>query len=256
MCSFTPRRSKTMVDLRHTGGTPVLLKRLLAADLLNPDYLTPTGQNWGENLAHVASSAAEQKLFAPLSKPFKPYTDMQICFGNLTSHVVVFKVSSRDQPNFQGQAICFENPRDMVAVVRQGRIQPGNIVELRNLGPVASGMPEVLIASAALAFPELDGMVVLISDTRVSAVSHGAIGVHCAPEAAVCGTIALVQDGDQTHFDLLAETCELQVDDEQLTTRRSQWQAPSPPTLRAHLADFSVTVAQANLGCVSKVLHR
>ena len=180
---------------------------------------------------------------------------MQICFGNLAPDGIVFKVSSREQPDFQGQAICFENPRDVVEAVENGVIRPGHVIVLRHLGPVASGMPEVLIASAALAVPELDGKVALISDTRVSGVSHGAIGVHCAPEAAVGGPIALVQDGDQIRFDVLAGTCELLVDEEQLSERRAQWQAPPPPTLRGYLADFSATVAQANRGCVSKALH-
>ena len=255
MCSFAPRGNKTMVDLHHIGGTSVLLKQLLAADLLDPDCLTVTGQTLGENLAQVAPPIAGQELIAPLGEPFKPYADMQICFGNLAPDGIVFKVSSREQPDFQGQAICFENPRDVVEAVENGVIRPGHVIVLRHLGPVASGMPEVLIASAALAVPELDGKVALISDTRVSGVSHGAIGVHCAPEAAVGGPIALVQDGDQIRFDVLAGTCELLVDEEQLSERRAKWQAPPPPTLRGYLADFSATVAQANRGCVSKALH-
>ena len=126
---------------------------------------------------------------------------------------------------------------------------------LRNLGPVASGMPEVLVASAALAVPELDGKVALISDTRVSGVSHGAIGVHCAPEAAVGGPIAFVHDGDEISFDLLAGTCKWHIADEELAHRRSEWTFQKPPPNRGYLADFAATVTQANRGCVSQALH-
>jgi dihydroxy-acid dehydratase len=113
-------------------------------------------------------------------------------------------------------------------------------------------MPEVLVATAALALPELDGKVAFLSDTRVSGVSHGAIGVHCAPEAAVGGPIALVEDGDEISFDLLAGEITLQVSDEDLAKRRASWMSAIPDyESRGYLADFSATVAQANFGCVS-----
>ncbi len=255
MCSFAPRGKKTMVDLHHIGGTPVLLKQLLAAGILDPDCLTVTGRTLGQNLADVHLPSTDQELIAPIDQPFKPYADMQVCFGNLAPDGIVFKVSSREQPDFRGAAVCFDDPRQVVAAVEQGRISPGNVIVLRNLGPVASGMPEVLVASAALSVPELDGKVALISDTRVSGVSHGAIGVHCAPEAAVGGPIAFVHDGDEISFDLLAGTCKWHIADEELARRRSEWTCQKPPPNRGYLADFAATVAQANRGCVSQALH-
>ena len=127
------------------------------------------------------------------------------------------------------------------------------IIVLRYLGPSACGMPEVAVATAALAVPELDGKVAFLSDTRVSGVSHGAIGVHCAPEAAVGGPIALVEDGDPISFDLLAGEITLEVSDDELSSRRASWTATVPDhEPRGYLADFSATVAQANHGCVSR----
>ena len=255
MCSFAPRGTKTMVDLHNIGGTPVLLKQLIAAGIVDPDCLTVSGRTLGENLADVELPASDQELIAPLNQPFKPYADMQVCFGNLATDGIVFKVSSREQPDFRGTAVCFDDPREVVTMVELGRIGPGNVIVLRHLGPVASGMPEVLIASAALAVPELDGKVAMISDTRVSGVSHGAIGVHCAPEAAVGGSIALVHDGDEISFDLLAGTCELHVNDDELARRRSVWKPTRRQASRGYLADFAATVAQADQGCVSQALH-
>ena len=123
--------------------------------------------------------------------------------------------------------MCFDNAKAVVEAVETRRIQPGHIIVLRYLGPVASGMPEVLVASAALAIPELDGKVALISDTRVSGVSHGAVGVHCAPEAAVGGPQAVVEDGDEISFDLLDGNITLHVSNEELTRRLQQWR-PRP----------------------------
>ncbi len=260
-CSFAPRGKKTMYDLHHLGGTPLLLKHLLKAGILNGACMTVTGKTHAENLAeipdvpksisHQPSASQDDDLIAPIDAPFKPHADMQICFGNLAPDGVVYKVSSMKDSTFRGTAICFDDVRSVVRAVEDKRIQPGHIIILRYLGPVASGMPEVLVATAALATPELDGKVAFLSDTRVSGVSHGAIGVHCAPEAAVGGPIAFVEDGDDISFDLLAGELKLHVDESSLSERRTRWQRPSLHDRRGYLADFSATVTQANDGCVS-----
>ena len=249
ICSFAPRGRRTMVDLHKIGGTSVLLKVLLDAGLLDGSCITVTGKTQAENLAD-APSPGEQELITPVDSPLKPHADMQICFGNLAPDGIVFKVSSMQSTTFEGTAICFDTSKGVADAVEQGRIKPGAVIVLRNLGPVASGMPEVLVATAALAVPELDGKVAMVSDTRVSGVSHGAIGVHCAPEACVGGPIAKVQDGDQISFDLLAGEIRLHIDDQTLADREAI--APPPPSNRGYLRDFAATVDQANRGCISK----
>jgi dihydroxy-acid dehydratase len=180
---------------------------------------------------------------------------MQVCFGNLAPDGIVFKVSSLDDPRFRGPAICFESGKQVSDAVEQHRIRPGSVIVLRHLGPVASGMPEVVLAASALSVPELNGKVALISDTRVSGISHGAIGVHCAPEATVGGPIALVHDADEISFDLMTNNVTLHVSDEELARRRQTWQAPVIRHARGYLADFAATVAQAHHGCVSRALY-
>jgi dihydroxy-acid dehydratase len=244
-----------MVDLHNIGGTPVLLKHLLDAGILDGNCLTASGETLAANLAEIGAPPEGQQLIVTADSPFKPYADMQICFGNLAPEGIVFKVSSMQQPRYRGAAMCFDNAKDVADAVEAGRVRPGTVIVLRNLGPVASGMPEVLIATAALAVPELDGKVAFISDTRVSGVSHGAIGVHCSPEAAVGGPIALVQDGDQISFDLLVGDITLHVDQEELDRRRQQWQPPARQSHRGYLLDFAATTTQASHGCVSKALY-
>jgi dihydroxy-acid dehydratase len=252
LCSFAPRGKRTMVDLHRLGGTPMLLKYLLDAGILDGSPMTVTGKTLAENLANEAAIPEEQDLIAPLDVPFKPYADMQICFGNLAPDGMVFKVSSMQSPTFRGTAMCFEDPRDIITAVKEKRMKPGTVVVLRSLGPVASGMPEVLVATSALSVPELDGKVALVSDTRVSGVSHGAIGVHCSPEAAVGGPIGLVQDGDTIEFDLLEGRIHMDVSDEELTKRRASLKPVQKSHIRGYLADFAHTVTQANDGCVSR----
>ncbi|WP_166826512.1 dihydroxy-acid dehydratase [Thalassoroseus pseudoceratinae] len=255
LCSFAPRGKKTMVDLHELGGTPILLKHLLDAGILDGDALTVTGRTLAENLKDLPDVPVGNELIAPHDAPFKTFADMQICFGNLAPGGIVFKVSSIKQPEFRGRAACFDEPREIVKAVEDRRIQPGSVIVLRNLGPVASGMPEVLIATAALATPELDGRVAFLSDARVSGVSHGAIGVHCAPEAAVGGPIALVEDGDEISFNLTGGDITLHVPDAELARRRENWIPPQTRHTRGYLADFAATVAGADRGCVSRILH-
>ncbi len=255
MCNFAPRGTKTMVDLHKLGGTSVLLKHLIQVGLIDGSCLTVTGQSLAENVVAAPAPPAGQDLIAAADAPFKPFADMQICFGNLAPDGIVFKVSSLEEPRFSGPAICFESGRDVSEAVEQHRIRPGSVIILRNLGPVAQGMPEVVLAASALSVPELNGKVALISDTRISGISHGAIGVHCAPEAAVGGPIGLVHDGDQISFDLPSGAITLHISDEEFAARRAGWKPAARTYVRGYLADFAATVAQANHGCVSSALY-
>jgi dihydroxy-acid dehydratase len=256
LCSFAPRGPRTMVDLHRIGGTPVLLKHLLDSGLLDGSCMTVTGRTLADNLCDVPEPPVGQDLIVSREQAYKPFADMQVCFGNLAPEGIVFKVSSMKTPAFEGRAVCFDDPRDIVRAVEQRRITPGSVIVLRYLGPVASGMPEVLIATAALAVPELNGRIAFLSDARVSGVSHGAIGVHCAPEAIVGGPIAAVMDGDVISFDCLAGTIRLHVNDDVMAERMKHLTL-RPPTAnpRGYLADWSGTVAQASHGCVSRFLY-
>ncbi len=256
LCSFAPRGPRTMVDLHKIGGTPILLKHLLDSGLLDGSCMTVTGRTMAENLKDVPKPPAGQDLIVTIENCYKPFADMQVCFGNLAPDGIVFKVSSMKNPAFEGKAVCFDDPRDIVRAVEQRRITQGSVIVLRNMGPVACGMPEVLIATAALAVPELDGKIAFISDARVSGVSHGAIGVHCSPEAIVGGPIGCVQDGDMIAFDLLKGTISVNISDENMAVRQANLVARPPlETRRGYLADWSATVAQASHGCVSKAMY-
>lgn len=254
MCQFAPRGRGTMVDLHHLGGTPMLLKHLMQCGLLNGDCLTVSGKTLRENIESAPAVPEDQELIAPIGSPFREFADMQICFGNIAPDGIVFKASSLKEAKFSGKAVCFEDPKMIVDAVADGKIRPGAVVVLRGMGPVASGMPEVLVATSSLAVPELYGKVALISDTRVSGVSHGAIGIHCAPEAAVGGPIGWIKDGDPIHFDLLEGTIECGVAPDEWERRKIQSEklAVGVRYQRGYLADFGTTVSQANDGCVPK----
>ncbi len=248
-CNFAPRGTGTMLDLHRLGGTNMLLRHLLNAGLLEGKCMTVTGENLETNLQIAPEVPAVNELIAPLGKPWKEYADIQVCFGNIAPQGIVFKISILDSPRFQGTAICFETGKAVLDAAVENRIRPGHVVVLRGLGPVAAGMPEVHVATAALAMPEFKGKVALISDTRVSGVSSGAIGVHCSPEAAIGGPIGIIQDGDPIAFDLEKGIVHADVDFNNRSPR-----AVKLKHLRGYLADFAAVTTQADQGCVSKWL--
>ncbi len=256
LCNFAPRSTFTMVDLHHRGGTSALIKHLIHEGVLDGQQLTVTTRSLTENVQDAADLTFEDGFFASRDKPHKPYADIQICFGNLAPHGMVFKVSSLSEPRFSGTAICFSSGKDVMDAVNDKRIRPGHVVVVRELGPIAAGMPEIVLATSALSVPELAGKVAVVSDTRISGISHGAIGIHCCPEAILGGPIALVRDGDTIDFDLLAGEVHLRVAEAELTTRQAAWQTPSMAHQRIFLADFAATVTQANDGCVSRAVTR
>ena len=251
-CNFAPRGKGTMIDLFEMGGTPMLIKHLIEVGVLDGSQPTLFADSLADQVSHAPAIPLANGLIAAAGKPYKTFADMQICFGNLAPDGIVFKVSSRQDPTFRGRAICFNNVASLVGAVTKGRIRPGHVVVLRGMGPVARGMPEVLVATSALSTPDLDGKVTFVSDTRVSGVSHGAIGVHCAPEAAVGGPIGLVQDGDQISIDLLKGEIDW------VSSCRKPKRNDFKPYAgaRVYLRAFTNRVSQADKGCVDKTSLR
>jgi len=245
-CNFAPRGKGTMIDLFKMGGTPMLIRHLIEAGVLDGSARTLFGDSLAAQVASASDVPAEQDLIAPIGAPFKDYADIQICFGNLAPDGMVFKVSNRQEARFEGEAICFSDADALVTAVNDGRVRPGHVVVLRGMGPIAMGMPEVLLATSALSNPELDGTVALVSDARISGVSHGAIGVHCSPEAAAGGAIARIADGDLISFDLLEGVVNW--------TGEGETADEFPPFDGAeiYLREFSQNTTQAHQGCVAR----
>ncbi len=252
LSNFAPRGPFNMIDLHRLGGSPALFRRLLNSGILAGNGLTVTGGTLAANYARAPALPPEQELIAPIEHPFKKYADMQVCFGNLAPEGIVFKVSSLQKPEFVGEALCFDASDPVVEAAAAGRIQPGHVVVLRWQGPIGSpGMPELLVASSALSTPQLNGKVALVCDGRVSGVAHGALGVHCSPEAAVGGPIAVVRDGDRISFDLLKGEIHWHVRDAEVAARLKQWEKrPLPEGIDPSLLRYAALVSQASRGCV------
>ena len=239
-------------DLHSVGGTSGLMKYLLDKGLLDGDCMTVTGKTLAENLASSKGLAAGQKIIQPVEHPIKPTGHITILHGNLAPGSAVAKITGKEGSRFRGPARVFDSEEAMLAALEQGAIQRGDVVIIRYEGPKGGpGMPEMLTPTSALVGAGLGNDVALITDGRFSGGSHGFIVGHVVPEAQDGGPIALVCDGDVVVIDADTASIDVEVSEDELRRRRSQWEAPPLKATRGILAKYIRCVAPASRGCVT-----
>lgn len=252
LADMRPSGRYAMTDLHRFGGTPAVMKYLLAEGFLHGDCVTVTGKTLAENVAHVPDLAEEQDLVHPVSKPIKATGHLRILRGNLAPEGAVAKITGKEGTEFSGPARCFDCEEDMIAAVEQNQIQSGDVVVIRYEGPKGGpGMPEMLSPTAALMGTGLGKSVALITDGRFSGASHGFIVGHICPEAQAGGPLALVQDGDRITIDAVNNRLQVDLTDEELNQRRNNWTMPPYKYNRGTLHRYIMTVKSASQGCVT-----
>ncbi len=253
LCDLKPSGRYVATDLHRAGGIPQVMKILLAHGLLHGDALTITGQTIAETLRDVPEEPrADQDVIRPWARPMYPHGHLSILRGNLAEEGSVAKTSGVKIPKITGPARVFESEEACMEAILAQQIKAGDVVVIRYEGPKGGpGMREMLSPTAALVGQGLGDSVGLITDGRFSGGTYGMVVGHVAPEAAVGGTIALVNEGDSITLD--AELCLLQlnVPDQEIARRRAAWQAPAPRYTRGVLAKYAKQVSSASLGAVT-----
>jgi dihydroxy-acid dehydratase len=238
-------------DLFRAGGVPVVIKRLLDADLLNRDAVTVTGHTIAE-LAANGSEPAGQEVIRPLDDPLKPNGGFAILRGNLAPDGCVVKLSGHGRTEHRGPARVFESEEEAFAAVKAQSIQPGDVVVIRNEGPSGGpGMREMLAVTAALVGEGLGDDVALLTDGRFSGATHGFMAGHVAPEAPRGGPIAAVQDGDIIKFDVPNRRLDLELDDATIKDRVAAYRPPEPRYKTGVLAKYARHVGSAAEGALT-----
>eukprot|EP00842_Homolaphlyctis_polyrhiza_P002477 jgi/Hompol1/322/HPOL_003960-RA len=227
IADLKPSGKYVMGDIHNVGGTPAVLKLLLAEGLLHGDCLTVTGKTLAENLAPLPSLAKDQDVIRPLSNPIKSSGHIQILKGNLAPLGSVAKITGKEGMSFRGPAKVFDCEEDMLHALEQKQIAKGDVVVIRYEGPKGGpGMPEMLTPTSAIMGAGLGSDVALLTDGRFSGGSHGFIIGHITPEAQEGGPIALVNDGDIITIDAGTKSIEIEVSDAELAKRKAQWKMP------------------------------
>ena len=252
LCDLKPSGKHLAVDLHRAGGIPQVMKILLEAGLLHGACMTITGKTVAENLADVPSEPrADQDVIRPISNPMYAEGHLAILRGNLATEGAVAKITGLKNPTITGPARVFDDEQSALQAIMDGKIKAGDVMVLRYLGPKGGpGMPEMLAPTGALIGQGLGESVGLITDGRFSGGTWGMVVGHVAPEAAVGGTIALVQEGDSITIDAHRLLLQLNVSDEELARRRAAWTPPPPRYTRGVLAKFAKNASSASTGAV------
>ena len=233
ICNLQPHGPYAMAALHAIGGVPVVMKELLRNGLLHGDVMTVTGRTLAENLESVPTLEAlgNQDIVFPVGAPIAPANNhISVLKGNIAPESCVLKLSGKvlEKGVFRGTARVFESEADTMAAIRADRIKPGDVVVVRNVGPVgAPGMPEMVMLTIQLQGRGLGADVALITDGRFSGVSHGILIGHISPEASRGGPLAAVRDGDVIVIDPVHRTLNAEVSDEEIARRMASWAPPA-----------------------------
>ena len=252
LADLKPSGKYVMEDLHNVGGTPAVMKYLLAKGLLHGDCLTVTGKTMAENLAGLPELKPGQDVFMPLEKPIKPTGHIQILKGNFAPGGAVAKITGKEGLRFSGPARVYDCEEDMLKGLEHGDIKKGDVVVIRYEGPKGGpGMPEMLTPTSAIMGAGLGKDVALITDGRFSGGSHGFIIGHVVPEAQEGGPIALVRDGDMITMDAGKNELSVAVSDAEMAKRKAAWKTPPYKAARGTLYKYIRSVKNASEGCVT-----
>ncbi|MGZ5253480.1 MAG: dihydroxy-acid dehydratase [Flavitalea sp.] len=256
LADFKPSGKYLMQDLHQYGGLPSVMKYMLQKGLLHGDCLTVTGKTIAENLADVKDlDFDQQKIIYPVEHPLKATGHLQILYGNLAEGGSVAKISGKEGEKFTGPAKVFDGEFELIAGISNGKVQPGDVVVIKNVGPKgAPGMPEMLKPTSAIIGAGLGKSVALITDGRFSGGTHGFVVGHITPESHEGGLIAFVKDGDIIEIDAVNNRLNLKVSVEEIAARKEGWKQPELKVKSGVLFKYARTVKNAAEGCVTDEL--
>ncbi|BBD61920.1 dihydroxy-acid dehydratase [Nostoc sp. HK-01] len=253
LCDLKPSGKYVATDLHKAGGIPQVMKMLLVHNLLHGDCITISGQTIAEVLADVPNEPrADQDVIRPWDKPMYAQGHLAVLKGNLATEGAVAKITGVKKPVITGPARVFESEEACLDAILAGKIKAGDVIVIRYEGPKGGpGMREMLAPTSAIIGAGLGDSVGLITDGRFSGGTYGMVVGHVAPEAAVGGAIALVEEGDSITIDAPSRLLQLNISDEELARRRANWQPRPPRYTKGVLAKYAKLVSSSSLGAVT-----
>jgi dihydroxy-acid dehydratase len=251
LADLKPGGQYVATDLYAAGGMRVIAKRLLDAGLLHGDAPTVSGRTIGEEAA-LAEETEGQPVIRPLDDPISETGGLAILHGNIAPEGCVVKVAGYTRRSHKGPARVFESEEDAFAAVTGSKIQPGDVVVIRNEGPAGGpGMREMLAVTAALVGEGLGEEVALLTDGRFSGATRGLMAGHVAPEAPRGGPIAAIRDGDIIEFDVNGRELNVDLTDEEIRERVAAYVSPPAKFDSGVLGKYSRHVGSAAQGALT-----
>ncbi|HDQ46098.1 MAG TPA: dihydroxy-acid dehydratase [bacterium] len=251
ICKVSPASQWHIEDVGRAGGICAILKEISKKGVLDLSRQTVTLRTLGENIRDAEIQDTE--VIRPLDRPYSEVGGLAILKGNLAPQGAVVKTGAvaACMMTFRGKAVIFESQEAACAGILGGRIQAGDVVVIRYEGPRGGpGMQEMLAPTADIMGMGLGEKVALITDGRFSGGTRGACIGHVSPEAAAGGPIALLRDGDSIFIDIPGRKLEVELSDDELTKRKSDWKPPAPNVTEGWLVRYADRVQSANTGAV------
>ncbi len=238
-------------DLFEAGGVPLLMKTLLDHGHLHGDCVTVTGRTIAENLSKVEWNQ-DQDVVRSADDPITPTGGVVGLRGSLAPDGAIVKVAGLENLKFRGPARCFNSEEEAFSAVSAREYKEGEVIIIRYEGPKGGpGMREMLSTTAAIYGQGMGDKVALITDGRFSGATRGFCIGHVGPEAAICGPIALVRDGDMITLDAIDGRIDLEVDEDELAERAKDWTPPTPSFESGCIWKYAQQVGAAREGAVT-----
>jgi len=247
-----PAAAPNVPDFHRAGGVPAVMREILP--LLHGDAQTVSGKTLSENLAKIP--AGDPAIIRPLENPWRNEGGLAVLRGNLAPDTAVTKPAAidADMHRFTGQARCFDSEEAANQAIMAGDIQPGDVLVIRYEGPKGGpGMREMATAMKLLYGRGLALKTAIVTDGRFSGTNNGCFVGHISPEAAEGGPIAAVVDGDRITIDIANRRIQLEVGDDELSTRLSRWQRPARKVTSGYLGLYARLASSAAEGAVLKI---
>lgn len=254
LCHLAPAGHTYIEDLNEAGGIYAVMNEINKLGLLKTDLITCTGKTVAENIEGCYNKNPE--VIRTVENPYSETGGIAVLKGNLAPDTCVVKRSAvaPEMLKHEGPARVFDCEEDALEAINTGKIVDGDVVVIRYEGPKGGpGMREMLNPTSAIMGRGLGSTVALITDGRFSGASRGASIGHVSPEAAVGGNIALVEEGDIIQIDIMANTINFVVSDEELERRRANWKPRQPKITTGYLARYASMVTSGNRGAVLEI---
>ncbi len=254
ICKVSPSSPYHVEDVDAAGGISAILKEISKVPgLLNTNCKTVTGKSLSENIADADIKNPE--VIRPIDNAYSKTGGLAILRGNLAPGGSVVKTAgvARSMLEHAGPAVIFESQDEACEGILNGKVKAGDVVVIRYEGPRGGpGMQEMLSPTSYIMGAGLGESVALITDGRFSGGTRGACIGHISPEAAVCGPIGLIENGDLIEIDIPNNTINVKVSDEELENRKKTWKPRQPKITEGYLAKYASMATSADTGAVLK----
>jgi dihydroxy-acid dehydratase len=252
LSKISPSGPWHMEDLHRAGGIPAILNEIArSGNTLHLDRPTVSGLSLKESIAGI--TVRDYEVIRPVEDPHSPVGGLAVLFGNLAPEGAVIKIGgvAAHIRRHTGPARVYESQEQAMASILDHRVRPGDVVVIRYEGPRGGpGMQEMLSPTSAIMGMGLGEKVALITDGRFSGGTRGVCVGHISPEAAACGPLAALREGDLIEIDLEARTINVRLNDEEIQRRLSALPPFEPRTESAWLRRYARMVTSASRGAI------